>query len=834
MKNRFRLFDRLEATAFGRLNLRSKLTLGNMLITFLAIFIMGIYVYYRNQQANAQLTAQLETNTRNRVEENLLSTSDEQAALLNSFFTDLSSDTAVIGSTVKDILDKKGSLDSGMYWDASTALTRIEETGNWDNANDESASIFLPADVELTQPLIAKLNTLKHTELVVPSFLADNPDIVAIYFGGVSKETIYYPNVDLSNILPPDFDITGRVWYVDASPENNPDNKVVWSTPYQDAALNGLVITTSVPVFDRFNKFQGVTAMDVQLTQITNVVSNIQVGETGYAFLIDDNNRLIALPQQGYTDFGITDEATQLGQIIDSATMPQASNDLFNLLNQLNQIGPSEQGVFTSTFSQTLEDGSTLKSERFVAYQQIPEVNYKLVIIVPTAELLLETTTVSEQLARETSNTVAISLLLIVGIFFIATLASLAISNRLTTPLQSLTQVANEIIAGNFDARAEVQTQDEIGTLSTTINSMTSNIKGLVQSLEQRVEERTAALQDSLQKGERRSKQFEAITKVTQAINSTQNLQELLPQISKVISEQFDFYHVGIFLTDAAHQYAVLGAANSEGGRRMLKRGHQLRIGEQGIVGYVTGTGRPRTAKDVGSDAVYFNNPDLPETRSEMALPLRISGQIIGALDVQSKQQNAFTEEDVEVLSTLADQVSIAIENARLYEQTQKSLAEAEAVSRQYFSDTWKTLAQENKISGYRYTASGTAPIDITESLEVTSADRKSVTVPVIIRGKTIGELTVMVPRQEHIKADQMDLIHAVADRVAIFAENARLFDETARRAEREHVVSDITAKIRSTNDPQEMLQTAINELRKALNVSRIDIVPQNVNASDK
>lgn len=825
MKNRFSLFDRLEQTAFGRLNLRSKLTLGNMLITFLVIFVMGIYVYYRTQQANAQLTSQIDNNTRNRVEENLLSTSNEQAALLNSFFTSLSSDTAVIGSTVQDILNNRTNLNNEMYWDAAVSLSRLE-SGNWDNPNDEIASIFLPADIELTPPLISKLNVLKYTELVFPSFLADNPDIVAIYFGGSSKETFYYPNIDLSNIVPPDFDVTGRVWYVDASSANNPNREVVWSTPYQDAALNGLVITTSVPVFDRFNRLQGVAAMDVQLTQITNVVSNIRVGETGYAFLIDNSNRLIALPEQGYPDFGITDAATQLGQIIDVATMPNASEDLFMALNQVNnQSTPTQQDVFTY-----IVDGT----ERYIAFQQIPEVNYRLVIMVPSSELLAETAAVSQQLASETRNTVAISLLLIVGVFIVASVTSLAISNRLTVPLKDLTQVANEITSGNFDTKAEVQTQDEIGTLATTLNSMTENIKDLVQSLEQRVAERTVALQESLQKGERRGKQFEAITKVTQAINTAQNLQELLPQISNVISEQFDFYHVGIFLNDATNQYAVLGAANSEGGKRMLRRGHQLKISEQGIVGYVTGTGKPRTALDVGKDAVFFNNPDLPETRSEMALPLVISGQIIGALDVQSTQQNAFTEEDVEVLSTLANQVSIAIENSRLYEQTQKSLAEAEAVSRQYFSDTWKQLSQEYNISGYRYTPTGTVPLANNETDEIISADRKNITVPIIIRGKTIGELSVVVPRQEHIKADQMDLIHAVADRVGVFAENARLFDETSRRAEREHKVSDITAKIRSTNDPQEMLEVAINELRQALNVARIDIVPQNVNASDK
>ncbi|MBL8100104.1 MAG: GAF domain-containing protein [Anaerolineales bacterium] len=806
---------------FNRLNLRSKLTLSNMLITLFVILSLGAYVYYRTQQAGIQLTSQLEENIRDRVEENLASTSSEQAALLNSFFTTLSGDTAVIGSTVEDILNKRTSLDNGMYWDANTSLLRLEN-GSWDNDNNEESSIFIPADVPLTDTLVRKLNSLKHTELMIPSFLEDNPDIVAIYFGGILKETVYYPNIDLANIVPPDFDVTGRVWYVDANPQNNPERKVVWSTPYQDAALNGLVITTSVPVYNSQNRFQGVAAMDVQLNQITDVVGNIRVGETGYAFLVDAENRLMALPSQGYIDFGITDATQNFGQVMDVSTLPDAPVELFEILNQ---VSAGERGVFNIALN---------GNERFVAFQQVPEVNYKLVIVVPSNEMLTETAIVNSQIQQETRNTIAISLLLIAGIFVLASITSLAIGNRLTTPLQSLTRVANEIIAGNFDAKAEVETKDEIGTLSTTLNSMTANIKDMVQSLEQRVHERTAELQESLEKNERRSKQYEAIAKISQAINATQNLQELLPQISQVISQQFGFYHVGIFLNDAGQQYAVLGAANSEGGKRMLKRGHQLKIGEQGIVGYVTGTGRPRIALDVGSDAVYFNNPDLPETRSEMALPLTIAGQIIGALDVQSTESDAFTEEDVEVLNTLAEQVSLAIQNARLYEQTQKSLAEAEAVSRQYFTETWKSLSQESRIAGYRYTPAGTAPISEDNLPEIANTDRRSITVPIIIRGQTVGELAVLVPKQEHIKADQMDLIHAVADRVGIFAENARLFDETSRRAEREHLVSDITAKIRSTNDPHEMLETAIQELRQALNVSRIEIVPQKVTSSDK
>jgi GAF domain-containing protein/HAMP domain-containing protein len=817
-----KLFDLLEKTFLGRLNLRGKLTAGNMAITFLAILIMGMYVYVRTRTANAALTTQLEQSISSKAEETLLSTSNEQAALLNNFFASMSSNTSIVGSTISDMFLSRAALGDGSYWNATESLSRLP-SGNWDNPNTEVASIFLPADMELTIALASKLNIIKYSELFIPSILADNPDIIAIYFGGVSRETVYYPNVDLAALVPPDFDVTGRPWYVNALPANNAEGNVVWSTPYQDAALNGLVITTSLPVYDSRNTLQGVAAMDIQLNQITSLVSNIQVGSTGYAILVDAENRLIALPQAGYTDFGVTTEIAPLGEVLDQTALTGITPGVFDALNI---ISTSERGVNTVTIGD---------SERYVAYQLIPEVGYKLAIIVPQEELLSESSAVAEQITRETRNTVGISLALIVVIFAAATYTSLAIGNRLTSPLKSLIRVANEITSGNLNAKAEASSQDELGTLANTLNTMTATLRDSIQTLEQRVEERTAELQEALIKGERRGKQYEAIARVSQAINTTQNLQDLLPQIAEVISEQFGFYHVGIFLNDTSNQYSVLGAANSEGGQQMLLRGHQLKIGEQGIVGYVTGTGKPRIALDVGTDVTYFNNPDLPETHSEMALPLTIGGNIIGALDVQSVETNAFTEEDIEVLTTLADQVSLAIQNARLYDQMQRSLAEAEVISRQYFSETWKQLSQDQTVAGFRYTTSGTLPLTENESTEVVdNIERKSVTVPINIRGQAIGKLSVLVPKQERIKSDQMELIQAVADRVAIFAENARLFDQTTRRAERERLVTDITTKIRGSNDPQEMLKTAVEELKRALNVSRIEIVPQRITPQDR
>jgi GAF domain-containing protein len=336
---------------------------------------------------------------------------------------------------------------------------------------------------------------------------------------------------------------------------------------------------------------------------------------------------------------------------------------------------------------------------------------------------------------------------------------------------------------------------------------------------------------------QRRAAQLEALAQVMQTITSVRDLQELLPRIATVISDKFGFYHVGVFLLEEANEYAMLSATNSEGGRRMLERKHRLRVGAEGIVGHVTSTGEPRVAMDVGKDPVFFNNPDLPETHSEMALPLRSEERIVGALDVQSKETGAFTQDDIQMLSLLANQVSLAIENARLFDETRIALAEAEAISRQFTREAWGRLPVEHNLVGYRYTITGASPLS--EPLDLTGSSKgngqnkpmetSQILVPIELRGEKIGTLVVQSPSTEGLNPDQLDLIKAVAERVALSAENARLFEETTRRAERERLVSDITSKVRSLNDPQAMIQAAAEELRKALGATRVEVIPQAV-----
>jgi len=368
-------------------------------------------------------------------------------------------------------------------------------------------------------------------------------------------------------------------------------------------------------------------------------------------------------------------------------------------------------------------------------------------------------------------------------------------------------------------------------------------LKDYQETLQAQVEERTNELSKRTEelelansRNQLRAKQFEAIAQVASAIASIRTLEELLPKITKLISEQFNFYHVGIFLNDASNQYATLCAANSAGGQRMLARKHQLKIGEQGIVGIVADSGKPRIALDVGEDAVFFNNPDLPETRSEMALPLMIGTKLVGVLDVQSTESGVFGQDDLQVLSILSDQVSLAIENARLFDESSKSLGEAEALYRQYLRQAWGRMPKEQRLEGFQYSALGAVPIERfdeskTERL-IDQSKRPEIAVPIMLRGESIGILAVQVPEAGQVNEDQMDLIKAVAERVAISAENARLFEETTRRAERERLVTDITAKIRGTNDPDIMIQTALNELKTALGATKVQLVPHTLRQS--
>jgi PAS domain S-box-containing protein len=170
-----------------------------------------------------------------------------------------------------------------------------------------------------------------------------------------------------------------------------------------------------------------------------------------------------------------------------------------------------------------------------------------------------------------------------------------------------------------------------------------------------------------LQGLQRRNMQMMAAADVSRAATQIHDVQELLDRCVDLIRTNFGFYYAAIFLIDEAGEWANLRAATGEAGSKLKEQAHKLGVGSQSMVGWVTANNAARIALDVGEEAIRFDNPLLPKTRSEMALPLRVRGEVIGALDVQSTGLRAFTDEDIQSIQMMADQVAIAIENARLF-----------------------------------------------------------------------------------------------------------------------------------------------------------------------
>lgn len=357
-------------------------------------------------------------------------------------------------------------------------------------------------------------------------------------------------------------------------------------------------------------------------------------------------------------------------------------------------------------------------------------------------------------------------------------------------------------------------------------------------TLEERIQLRTSDLEQSRLQSENRARQFEAITQVARVIASVQDIDLLLPRITQVISRQFGFYHCGVFFLDDAREYAVFKAANTGGGQKMLARGHKLRIGQTGIVGYVAGTGSPRIALNAGEDAVFFNNPDLPQTRSEMALPLRVGRELIGVLDVQSDEVNAFKPEDVEALATLADQVAIAIQNARSFQEAQALLAEAQKSASAYITQAWKILQAGTTIPGYHTSGAAVRPLDKPlEGAEIQRAMQgnktvlqpRSLTVPIRLRGETVGVIHLSTPAKRTWNTDEVDIAEAVAERLSLAIETSTLLGATQHRADVERITAEISTRLSTSNRMDTILQATAEELSRALGGSDVTVQIQSI-----
>jgi GAF domain-containing protein len=345
-------------------------------------------------------------------------------------------------------------------------------------------------------------------------------------------------------------------------------------------------------------------------------------------------------------------------------------------------------------------------------------------------------------------------------------------------------------------------------------------------ALEKQVELRTTELNEVNRELGVRADRLEAIAEISQTVATIQDTAAALSALPELISRRLGYYHVGVFLTEEDGQYVALRAANSEGGQRMLAAGHRLRVGVTGLVGYAARSGTARVALDVGADPAFFDNPNLPRTRSEIALPLRVGERTIGVLDVQSSDAAAFGAEDIEILGLLANQAAVAIENSRLLAEARAALQARSDIGARELA----RIAALGEVAGYEYMpergVTRTAALP-TEAPDSAAASRTGAAVefPVRIRGQVAGILRAeaLAPGRQWT-AYEVGLLQAVADRAAIALENAGFLSESQRRAAKERTIGEISARIGASSRFESILQTATRELSRALGGSQVSV----------
>lgn len=411
----------------------------------------------------------------------------------------------------------------------------------------------------------------------------------------------------------------------------------------------------------------------------------------------------------------------------------------------------------------------------------------------------------------------------------IIAVAAVVISARsIVEPITTLAQTTESFAAGKLSTRAIIDRQDEIGALARSYNQMAAQLQETIGALEQRVAERTTEL-------ENQTLRLRAAAEIARDSTSARDLGELLERSAQLILKRFSFYHTGIFLLDHNKEFAVLAASPTEAGRKMLATHHKLRVGEVGIVGRVAATGEPRITLDTGIDAVHFNNPFLPNTRSEMALPLKADNVVIGVLDIQSEEPHAFTEDDIAIMQTLADQLATAIERTRLLQEVERSLKELESAYGQYTEENWRRLSDRTQAGnkGYRFDNIRIESIshfpDLGEktftsgSTTISTEGRQSTAaIPIKLRGQTIGVISLKL--KEDYAEDTISTIELASERLASALESARLYEEARLRADREQSISRVTTAISSSTAYEEILQTTVREIGSTLKDAEISI----------
>ncbi len=600
---------------------------------------------------------------------------------------------------------------------------------------------------------------------------------------------------------------------------------------YLSASLGKLAMTVATPIHSESGQTVGVLAVHLNLSRLNEIMlQRTGLGATGETYLVDQYNVFVSEARFGGEGF------------------PR---------------GVHTQGIDTALLKR--EDGTGI----YPNYRGVPVLGAYRWIDEREMALLAEIER-SEALAPVRRLALAIFLIGLTAAGLVAA-AAYAVARQISRPILALAETSTQMAAGDLNRTVEIHLEDEIGTLARAFNSMAAQLRTLITGLEQRVAERTAAL-------EHRAVQLTTAADVGRAVVSILQPEALAREVVDLVRERFNLYYAGLFLLDETGEYAGLEAGTGEPGRLMKERGHKLQVGGKSMVGAACAQRRARIALDVGAEPVRFDNPLLPDTRSEMALPLMVGDRVLGALDVQSTQAAAFSDEDIAVLQLVADQVAVAMDNARKF-SAEATLLEATSplfrVSRRLSSAITTDEVVQATIATVAETQAdgcGVARFDLGADGEVQTitflgswnrhrtpgfpvgrplpASASMFPVPMLQRLWVIEDLLhdptmpedkrqmllrfgaramINIPLQSGTRPIGIVIVERIApgpfspvdirlyetlaSQAAVALERARLLEEAERRVEQERAIRDLADRVTASFDLDAILQTTLQDL---------------------
>jgi GAF domain-containing protein/HAMP domain-containing protein len=365
------------------------------------------------------------------------------------------------------------------------------------------------------------------------------------------------------------------------------------------------------------------------------------------------------------------------------------------------------------------------------------------------------------------------------------------LSKAVSDPIQDLIKTFNKIEQGDLRQRVPVTATDELGIVMMQFNRMLARLETFQGTLEQQVVERT--------------KQLAATNEVGRAAASSLDPDQLLARVIPLFHEQFGYYFAAIYLLDPSGKWAELKEATGEAGRVLKQNRHRHEVSGRSMVGSAIRERAPRIAQVASEDKQRYENPLLPYTRSEVALPLMVGDRTLGALNVQSTRESDFGPQVVETMKNMAAQVAIALENARLFQEAQQIIKEMRSVQQQYLLESWGAFSEENKNLEYRVG-------------DWQDANTRKLDVAISLRDQALGQ--IVLEGNEDWTPEQHSLVDAIATQAAIALENARLVTESRQIALRERTIAEINARIWASATIDGVLQTAVKELGRRLDAS--------------